>query len=52
MKKKISLIVLGLSLIGVLTVGTNTNDKPVAYGDYPAPMKLHSGYDSAHGETI
>lgn len=48
--KKMAAIVLGLSFIGFLTVGTNTNDKSVAYGDYPAPMKVHSGYE--HGETI
>ncbi|CAM4253919.1 Phr family secreted Rap phosphatase inhibitor [Bacillus luti] len=52
MKKKLSLIVLGLGLIGFLAIGANTNDKSVAYGDYPAPMKLHSGYDGAHGGTI
>ncbi|HFK9703769.1 TPA: Phr family secreted Rap phosphatase inhibitor [Bacillus pacificus] len=50
--KKIAAIVLGLSFIGFLTVGTNTDDKSVAYGDYPAPMMIHSGYDGAHVETI
>ena len=54
MKKKLSLIVLGLGLIGFLAIGTNTTDnKVVAYGDYPAPsMLMNSGYDGAHGETI
>ncbi|MGR9594412.1 Phr family secreted Rap phosphatase inhibitor [Bacillus thuringiensis] len=54
MKKKLSLIVLGLGLIGFLAIGTNTTDnKDVAYGDYPAPALLHSSdYDGAHGETI
>ncbi|NUJ08474.1 Phr family secreted Rap phosphatase inhibitor [Bacillus paranthracis] len=48
--KKIAAIVLGLSFIGFLTVGTNTDDKSVAYGDYPAPMKVHIDYE--HGKTI
>ncbi|MBE5107130.1 Phr family secreted Rap phosphatase inhibitor [Bacillus thuringiensis] len=53
MKKKLSLIALGLGLIGFLAIGANTNDKAVAYGDYPAPALMHSNdYDGAHGETI
>ncbi|HFJ9244852.1 TPA: Phr family secreted Rap phosphatase inhibitor [Bacillus paranthracis] len=50
--KKIAAIVLGLSFIGFLTVGTNTDKQDVAYGDYPAPTMIHSGYDNAHGETV
>ncbi|ASL62644.1 MULTISPECIES: Phr family secreted Rap phosphatase inhibitor [Bacillus] len=51
--KKIVAIVLGLGLIGFLSVGLNSSDKAFAYGDYPSPsMLVNSDYDGAHGETI
>ncbi|TPV39628.1 Phr family secreted Rap phosphatase inhibitor [Bacillus dicomae] len=51
--KKIAAIVLGLGLIGFLSIGLNSSDKAVAYGDYPAPsMLVNSDYDGAHGDTI
>jgi Phr family secreted Rap phosphatase inhibitor len=52
--KKIVAIVLGLGLIGFLSVGLNSSDKAFASGrDYPSPsMLVNSDYDGAHGETI
>ncbi|MFI8709930.1 Phr family secreted Rap phosphatase inhibitor [Bacillus sp. NPDC077411] len=56
--KKLGLIALGLSCVGILSFGvSNDSSQLYAYGDYPAPQKTNSAYShadlpiSAHGDT-
>ncbi|WP_044783811.1 Phr family secreted Rap phosphatase inhibitor [Bacillus thuringiensis] len=48
--KKLKVIALGLSCVGILSFGVNTNSSHgYAYGDYPAPQRPDLAY--SHGHT-
>ncbi|MDZ5606195.1 Phr family secreted Rap phosphatase inhibitor [Bacillus pseudomycoides] len=47
MMKKLRMVVLGLSFVGALAIGLNSDSKAFAYGDYPAPQLLHGDHGGA-----
>ncbi|WP_459499532.1 Phr family secreted Rap phosphatase inhibitor [Bacillus sp. C1] len=47
--KKLGLIALGLSCVGVLSFGVSDDSpKSYAYGDYPAPQRPDLAYSEGH----